>query len=128
MVAGGIRSYRDLEVWQKGMDLAAACYRATAKFPDQERYGLVSQLQRAAVSVPANIAEGQARQHTKEFLQFLSVACGSLAEVETYLLLTIRLGYLSQEDTDKLLEQTTQIGKMLTNLRKALRNRMSANH
>ena len=89
-----IRSYRDLEVWQKGMDLAAECYRITEGFPGHERYGLASQLQRAAASVPANIAEGQARQHTKEFLQFLSVASGSLAEVETYLLLAVRLNYL----------------------------------
>jgi four helix bundle protein len=123
-----IRSYRDLEVWQKGMDLAAECYRITEGFPGHERYGLASQPQRAAASVPANIAEGQARQHTKEFLQFLSVASGSLAEVETYLLLAVRLNYLPQEHADRLLEQTAQIGKMLTNLRKALRNRVSASH
>jgi len=80
-----VQSYRDLQVWQKSMDLVTECYRATQQFPKTEIYGLTSQLQRAAVSVPANIAEGQGRQHTKEFIQHLSIAYGSLAELETHL-------------------------------------------
>lgn len=77
-----IKSYRDLEVWQKAMDLVVVCYEITKEFPKNEIYGLTSQLQRAAVSIPTNIAEGQARQYTKEFIQYLSISYGSIAELE----------------------------------------------
>ncbi len=80
-----LKSYRDLKVWQKAMDLVVMCYQTTKKFARSEIYGLVSQLQRAAVSIPANIAEGRERQHSKEFIQHLSIAYGSLAEVETHI-------------------------------------------
>jgi four helix bundle protein len=78
-------SYRDLEVWKKSMDLVVQCYEATRAFPASEQYGLTGQVQRAAVSVPANIAEGQAREHKKEFLHHLSIAHGSVAELETHI-------------------------------------------
>jgi four helix bundle protein len=88
-----INSYRDLPVWQKGMALAKQDYRMTEEFPDHEEFGLTAQMRRAAVSVPSNIAEGQARQGRKEFVQFLSHAEGSLAELDTRLTLAADLGY-----------------------------------
>jgi four helix bundle protein len=88
-----INSYRDLLVWQKGMALAKMVYKLTGSFPDAERFGVVAQMRRAAVSVPSNIAEGQARQGRREFVQFLSHAEGSLAELDTQLLLSVELDY-----------------------------------
>ena len=91
----GLQSYRDLEVWQVGMDLAEQCYLTTRTFPRDELFGMTSQIRRAAGSIPANIAEGQGRESTKEFLHFLSIARGSLREVETHLILCCRVGLLS---------------------------------
>ena len=88
-----VKSYRDLEVWKKGMDLVVMCYKTTKEFPKSEIYGLASQLRRAAVSIPANIAEGHERQHSKEFLQHLSIAYGSLGEMETLVQIAERLKY-----------------------------------
>ncbi|MBV9866805.1 MAG: four helix bundle protein [Abitibacteriaceae bacterium] len=116
------RSYRDLEVWQKGMDVVVECYRATRNFPETEIYGLTSQLQRAAVSVPANIAEGQGRQHTAEFIQHLSIAYGSLAELETHIEIAQRLAYISSEDAQNILAQTSTVGRLLNGLLRSLRN------
>ena len=93
-----IKNYKDLIVWQKAMDLAAEIHRLTRSFPREELYGLTSQIRRAAVSVPSNIAEGQARQSTAEFRNFLSISQGSLAEVETQLLLAQRFQYLQPQD------------------------------
>ena len=92
--AGG---YRDLLVWQKGIVLAKEVYRLTRTFPSDEKYGLVSQMRRAAVSVPSNIAEGQARRSTKEFIQFISIAEGSVAELDTQLVLAFEFAYCDQE-------------------------------
>lgn len=114
-----IRSYQELKVWQKSMDLVVSCYGVCKTFPTVEKYGLTSQLQRAAVSIPANIAEGKHRQHTKEFLQHLSIASGSLAELETHLLIASRLDYISKQIIFSLLEQTTEISKMIYGLRKS---------
>ena len=121
--AATICSYRDLSVWQKAMDLVTECYETTEAFPSSERYGLAGQLQRAAVSVPANIAEGQARQHTREFIQHLSIASGSLAELETHVQIAQRLGYIADERTEKILSQCAEIGKMLNGLRTSLRRK-----
>ena len=118
-----IRSYQELKVWQKSMDLVVSCYGVCKTFPTVERYGLTSQLQRAAVSIPANIAEGKHRQHTKEFLQHLSIASGSLAELETHLLIASRLDYISKQNIFSLLEQTTEISKMIYGLRKSLKQK-----
>lgn len=94
------RSYRDLKVWQLGMGLTKDVYRLLDKWPSVEKYGLCEQARRAVVSVPANIAEGHGRQTTKEFLRFLAIARGSLAELETYLLLCVELGYRKVEEID----------------------------
>jgi four helix bundle protein len=115
-----LKSYRDLEVWQKSMDLAVECYQITKKFPKSEIYGLTSQLRRAAVSIPANIAEGRERQHTKEFIQHLSIAYGSLAELETHILIGQRLNYLDSTQEKQLLEKTAEIGRMINGLRRSL--------
>jgi len=112
--------YRQLLVWQKAMDLAVMCYEITKPFPSEERYGLTSQIRRAAVSVPANIAEGNARFHTKEFLNHLSIARGSLAEVETELMIGQRVGYLLQEPLDQILALSDEIGRMTAGLRQSL--------
>jgi four helix bundle protein len=114
---GKIRSYRDLLMWQKGMALAKLIYKFTARFPDSERFGLVSQMRRAAVSVPSNIAEGQARQGKREFIQFLSHAEGSLAELDTQLLLAVELGHCSGPDGEPLRCLITELQKMITTLR-----------
>src|ERR1035438_2853667 len=88
-----VKSFRDLDVWRLGLDLAEAVYQCTSSFHKCELFGLTAQMRRAAVSIPSNIAEGRARTSTKEFLQFLSIALGSLAELETQFELAVRLGY-----------------------------------
>lgn len=119
------RNYRDLEVWQKAMDLVVHCYQIAARFPDTERYGLCSQLQRAAVSIPANIAEGQGRSHTKEFLNHLSIAYGSLMEVETHLQIADRLKYVTEITIAEHLNQTAENGRMLNGLANALKRKLN---
>jgi len=114
------KSYRDLEVWQKAMDIVVDCYQITKRFPKSETYGLASQLQRAAVSIPANIAEGRERQHTKEFLQHLSIAYGSLAELETLVQIAERLNYLDVNQLKQILDKTAEVGRMLNGLRRSL--------
>lgn len=112
-----MESYRGLIVWQKGMDLVVAVYRLTATFPKSETFGLASQMQRAAVSIPSNIAEGNALHQTKAYLRHLSIACGSLAELETQIEIAERLGYATTPD---LAAQANEIGRMLTSLRQKL--------
>ena len=114
------KSYKDLLIWQKGMALAKFVYQLSARFPVDERYGLISQIRRAAVSVPSNIAEGQARHTTKEFLQFLSHAQGSLAEVETQLLLSVELRFANQEGIGPGLKEIDELQKMIISLRRKL--------
>jgi four helix bundle protein len=118
-----VESYQDLQVWQKSMDLVLECYKLTQRFPANEQYGLTSQLRRATVSVPANIAEGFGRWHRKEFVRFLLTANGSLKEVETHLFISERLGYLQKPDLQKALGLTEELGKMLASLRQKLADR-----
>ena len=115
-----IRDYKDLHVWQKGMELAKHVYLLTNRFPPEEKFGLVSQMRRAAVSVPSNIAEGQARNTTGEFVQFLSHAEGSAAELDTQLRLSIELGYYVAADLSEVFRILTDIQKMLKRLRQSL--------
>ncbi len=116
-----IRSYRDLEVWQRAMDLAVECSRAAKVFPLDERYGLGAQVKRSAVSVPSNIAEGRGRLGPGGFLNHLSIARGSLFEVETQLLLAKRLSYLDDQAAQDLLKRTTQVNCLLAGLIRALK-------
>jgi len=104
-----IQSYRELNVWQLSMELADSIYDITAEFPKSEVHGLSSQMRRCAVSIPSNIAEGSARQGTKELLQFISIAQGSLAELETQLILSERRKYLTSDKLAELLTQTTSV-------------------
>jgi len=117
------RSYRDLLVWQKGIELVKEIYVLTRGFPDQERYGLISQMRRAAVSVPSNIAEGQARHTTREFIQFISHAEGSLAELDTQVRVSIELGFCKgamSERTASVLQLAEELRRMLNSLRRRL--------
>lgn len=114
------KHYKDLIIWQRAMGLAKFVYKITLQFPAEERYGLTSQMRRAAVSVPSNIAEGQARQGTKEFLQFLSHAEGSLAELETQLLLSVELEFAGQADVAPALKEIDELQKMLVALKRKL--------
>lgn len=116
-----INNYKDLTIWQKSIDLVEACYRLTKDIPNHEQYGITSQLRRAAVSVPANIAEGHNRLYKKEYLYHLSVCLGSLAEVETFLYICVRLHYFEEKDIQLLLNTSNEIGKMITGIRKALK-------
>src|SRR5437764_12761957 len=111
-----IKSYRDLIVWQKAVQLVVGCYRATAGFPKSETYGLTSQIRRAATSIPANIAEGYGRGTRKEYLQFLMIAQGSLKELETHLIVSEKLSYLTAAQSARLLTQTDELGRMLDSL------------
>ena len=116
-----VQSYRELVAWQKAMDLTAEVYRITKTFPGDELYGITSQLRRAAVSVPANIAEGQGRQTTGEFRQFLGHARGSLLETETHIFLAMRLRYIPEAAGEELLKKTSEVGKVLNGLMASLR-------
>ncbi|MDP1631883.1 MAG: four helix bundle protein [Caulobacter sp.] len=119
-------SYRDLLVWQKAMDLAEGAYGLARQMPKVEQFRLTSQLLRAAVSVPANIAEGRARTGGREFLHFLSIASGSLAETETLLLLAARSGLLPMAKVSPVMDCAEEVGRMLTGLKQALRRSSSA--
>ncbi len=110
-------SHRELTVWHKAMDVAVQVYRLTERFPKAELYRLTSQLTRAAASVPANIAEGNARASRRDYANFLSIAKGSLNETETFLFLAMRLGYLREHEAMPTLNLITEVGKMLTALR-----------
>ncbi len=109
----GVRSYRDLKIWQKGIELAKMVYALTRKFPKYETYGLADQLRRSAVSVPSNIAEGQARQHTGEFRQFLYMALGSLAEVDTQIVIALEMGYITDEEASAIQSLIIELQKMI---------------
>ncbi len=116
-----IISYKDLEVWQLAVELSVSVYKTTGNFPNYEIFGLTSQVRRAATSIPANIAEGQRRGH-REFAHFLKIAFGSGAELETHLLIASRVGYLTSEDYNTLLQQLTIIQRMLNRLLSSLNN------
>ena len=116
-------SYRDLLVWRKAMDLAEGAYSLAKLMPKTEQFRLTAQLLRAAVSVPANIAEGRARTGKREFLNFLSIASGSLAETETLLMLTVRTGLLAKAEVVPVFRTAEEVGRMLTALKQTLRTR-----
>jgi len=114
------KHYKELLVWQKGMALAREIYELTGGYPSNERFGLTAQMRRAAVSVPSNIAEGQARHGTREFLQFLSHSSGSLAELETQILLSAELGYGGKAAVQDVLSRIAELQNMLRSLKCSL--------
>jgi four helix bundle protein len=114
------RNFMDLIVWRKAMDLVVAVYKSTAEFPREEMYGLTAQMRKAVVSVPSNIAEGEGRRTTGEFLNCLSVSYGSLRELETQVLISERLGYLPSEARERLIQQSSEIGRLLNGLRNSI--------
>jgi len=118
-----VRNYQDLIAWQKSMDLVAAIYSNTQSFPAEERYGLSSQIRRAAVSVPSNIAEGQGRGSDAEFVRFLNIAHGSLREIETQILIAQRLAYFNATQTETLLADCSEVGKLLNGLIRSIKLR-----
>ena len=117
-----IKTHKDLDVWKKSMDLVERVYRRTERFPDSEKYGLINQIRRCAVSVSSNIAEGAARNTDKEFVQFCYIALGSLSELETQLLIAERLKYSQNID---ILENVVEIRRMLLGLIKYLKSKQS---
>jgi four helix bundle protein len=117
------RSYKDLPVWQKGIPLAKIVYRLTQKYPGEEKFGLIAQMRRAAISIPSNLTEGQARHTTGEFVQFISHAEGSVAELDTQLILSIELELCSETDAASAFGYITELRKMLNVLRRKLLTR-----
>ena len=115
------KPHHNLEVWKRSLDFVTKIYKVTTKFPNEEKFGLVSQMRRAAVSIPSNIAEGAARNSKKEFINFLHIAQGSAAELETQILISRNLNFVSQHQTDPLLTELEEISKMIIGLQKSLR-------
>ena len=120
MSAEAVRSYRDLVVWQKSMRLAADAYRLTRRLPKQEEFRITSQIIRAAASIPANIAEGHGRGTRKDYAHFISIARGSLSELETFVLLVQTLELAETDHCEAVLELSAEVGRMLTSLRERL--------
>ena len=121
MTKGTVRSYRDLIAWQKAVELVTEVYLVSKKFPNDELFGLMSQLRRAAVSIPSNIAEGQGRLGRKEFQHFLGNARGSLGEMETQIIIARNLDYLSEAEMNDILERSAEVGRILNGLLSSLR-------
>jgi len=118
-----VTSYRDLVVWGRAMDTVELCYKLSKQIPQSEMYGLTGQIRRAAVSIPANIAEGHGRKNLGEYIQYLSIANGSLKELETHLMIAGRLHYVKEDDIIPALEACSEIGKMLASLIQKLRQK-----
>jgi len=118
-----VKSYRELKVWEKAMDLVSESYKLAKLLPKSEVFGLTSQLQRAAVSIPANIAEGHGREHLGDYLHHLSIANGSLMELETHLLLLVKLSYIPVSQVEPVLRLASEVGRMLAGLINSLKDR-----
>ncbi len=121
--ADRVNNYRDLHIWKRSYQAALAMYRFTGTFPDHERYGLIAQIRRAAVSVPSNIAEGYSRGTRRDYLRFLWMANASIAELETQLSLARDLGYTPARDADRILRELGEIGRMIRATIRTLTNR-----
>ena len=115
-----VKSYKDLIVWQKAIGLTLMVYKHTTLFPKDEIYGLRQQMRRAAVSIPSNIAEGQCRSTTKDFLHFLAMAHGSLAEVETQVLISQQLSYFTVAQANELFDRINEVGRLISGLKNSL--------
>ncbi len=125
MASASVRSYQDLQVCQEGMNLAEACYRVTRGFPKEEMYGMISQIRRAAASIPANVAEGYGREYRAEYIQFLRIAQGSLKELETHLLLSARVELTTTQAVNPILNQCQSVGRLLRALIRSLQNKQN---
>jgi four helix bundle protein len=121
-----IRSYRDLKVWEKAMDLVVESYRLSNLLPKSEMFGLAAQIRRAAVSIPGNIAEGHGRDHLGDYLRHLSIANGSLMELETHFIVMTRLSYAKIEEVDNALDLAGEVGRMLAGLTSKLKTHLAA--
>ena len=115
-MAQSIKTFRDLLVWQKAMRLVTEIYQQTNTFPSDERFGLVSQIRRSAVSIPSNIAEGYGRQSTKDYIRFLQLARGSLYELQTQMEISLNLQYYNQQDFDRINDSSKEIERMMSSL------------
>jgi len=120
MANGRVKCHRDLIVWQKAMDLVVAVYKVSGLFPESERFGLTGHVRKSAISVPSNIAEGQARSSTGDFVHHLSIARGSLAETETQLLVALRLEYVTKPNLRESWDLIQEVGKLLNRLMQSL--------
>lgn len=118
-----MKNYKELEVWQRAVGLAIEAYKTSRSFPDAEKFGLTAQIRRAVTSIPANVAEGWGRGSTKEYIQFLLIARGSLMELETHAIIAQKLGYLTQEQFEAVQGHVEEIGKMLNGLIQSLKGR-----
>ena len=120
-----LRVYKDLDAWRQAMDLVEHCYRASKGFPRDERYGLTSQLRRAAVSIPSNVAEGHCRRKTRVYAHHVSIALGSHGELETLIELSSRLGFLEAQDRRALQERSDSVGRLLSGLFRSLEAKLA---
>jgi four helix bundle protein len=120
-----IKSYQDLIVWQKSIQLVTVMYSLTRKFPADERFGIISQLNRAAISIPANIAEGWGRETSKNYLQFLRTSRGSVMEVQTLLIISKNLNFISQTEFELMSQKTEEVGKILQGLIKSIKEKIT---
>jgi four helix bundle protein len=116
-------NHKDLDAWNKAMELVILTYKSTNEYPDHEKYGIVSQIRRAATSIATNIAEGAARNHDKEFIQFLYISLGSLSEIETLFLLSKELGYINQVNTETIIRNLTNVRMLILGLIKYLKTK-----
>lgn len=121
-----MQSVRELKIWQKAMDLVEACYKLSASLPVDERFGLTSQIRRSATSIPANIAEGFGRWNTREFGRFLAISCGSLRELETHVIISQRLGFVSEAKAGPVLRASDELAGMLFRMRERVMNNRGA--
>ena len=117
---GAIKSFKELKVWQMGMEIVKDVYQLTKKFPKEELYGLASQMRRSAISVPSNIAEGFKRYHAREYRQFLHIALGSVAELETQLIISKELAFITESELRNISEKIDHLSKMLSSLLKKI--------
>ncbi|MDX2027147.1 MAG: four helix bundle protein [Alphaproteobacteria bacterium] len=120
-----VQSYKDLEVWQKSMDMVTAVYQVTKEFPKDELYTLTNQIRRSAISVPSNIAEGRGKRSTGDYIRFLNIAYGSISELETQLIISKNLGYVSSGKLDSLFTDINRIGRMLNGLISSLEGKQT---
>jgi four helix bundle protein len=122
-----IRTYRDLVVWQKSINILTEIYRVTKHFPKQEAFGLVLQIRKSSISIPSNIAEGYSRYSNREFTQFLSIAIGSFSEMQTQLLISLNLKYISENDFNIITDYSREIERMLSSLSRKLKSKEKLN-